>query len=231
MNCDLCTYRVRLPGYEDKVGMPISLTPHGDGARAREAARPAGDARAAGADRARPARPGLRPAPAVEVPAGRRRRSTCAGCASPIPTAARRSPASTCRCAAGERVAVLGPNGAGKTTLVLQLNGHAEGGEGTIARRAAWSSARARAPRCAAAWGSSSRTPTTSSSCRPSRADVAFGPANLGLRGDALRERVDEALDARRAAGRAPTARRTSCRPASAAARRSPACWRWSPTC
>ncbi|HWI71619.1 MAG TPA: sirohydrochlorin chelatase, partial [Baekduia sp.] len=30
MNCDLCTYRVRLPGYEDKVGMPISLTPHGD---------------------------------------------------------------------------------------------------------------------------------------------------------------------------------------------------------
>ena len=31
MNCDLCTYRVRLPGYEDKVGTPISLTPHGDG--------------------------------------------------------------------------------------------------------------------------------------------------------------------------------------------------------
>src|SRR5204862_228508 len=30
MNCDLCTYRVRLPSYEDKVGMPISLTPHGD---------------------------------------------------------------------------------------------------------------------------------------------------------------------------------------------------------
>ncbi|MCW3021306.1 MAG: hypothetical protein JWR30_628, partial [Conexibacter sp.] len=30
MNCDLCTYRVRLPGYEDKVGMPIALTPHGD---------------------------------------------------------------------------------------------------------------------------------------------------------------------------------------------------------
>src|SRR3954463_1513897 len=30
MNCDLCTYRVRLPGYEDRVGTPISLTPHGD---------------------------------------------------------------------------------------------------------------------------------------------------------------------------------------------------------
>ncbi|MCW3012604.1 MAG: hypothetical protein JWO90_3008, partial [Solirubrobacterales bacterium] len=30
MNCDLCAYRVRLPSYEDKVGTPISLTPHGD---------------------------------------------------------------------------------------------------------------------------------------------------------------------------------------------------------
>ena len=38
-------------------------------------------------------------------------------------------------------------------------------------------------------------------------ADVAFGPANQGLRGDALRARVDEALDAVRAtelAARAP---------------------------
>jgi sirohydrochlorin ferrochelatase len=31
MNCDLCAYRVRLPSYEDKVGQPIALTPHGDG--------------------------------------------------------------------------------------------------------------------------------------------------------------------------------------------------------
>ena len=40
MNCDLCTYRVRLPGYEDKVGMPISLTAHGEGpARGKRRAR------------------------------------------------------------------------------------------------------------------------------------------------------------------------------------------------
>ncbi|MFY9807515.1 MAG: CbiX/SirB N-terminal domain-containing protein, partial [Pseudonocardiaceae bacterium] len=44
MNCDLCAYRVQLPGYESKVGTPISLAPHGDGPaqgsrRARRATR------------------------------------------------------------------------------------------------------------------------------------------------------------------------------------------------
>ncbi|MGH4019681.1 MAG: sirohydrochlorin chelatase, partial [Pseudonocardiaceae bacterium] len=44
MNCDLCAYRVQLPGYESKLGTPISLTPHGDGParggrRARRATR------------------------------------------------------------------------------------------------------------------------------------------------------------------------------------------------
>jgi sirohydrochlorin ferrochelatase len=33
MNCDLCAYRVALPGYESKVGMPISLTLHDGGPR------------------------------------------------------------------------------------------------------------------------------------------------------------------------------------------------------
>ena len=85
MNCDLCTYRVRLPGYEDKVGTPISLTPHGDGP-ARGSRRRGGPRGRRWPHRARAA-PGLRPAPAVEVPAGRRRRSTCAACASPTRTA------------------------------------------------------------------------------------------------------------------------------------------------
>ena len=54
MNCDLCTYRVRLPGYEDKVGMPISLTPHGDApATGRRGRRRATRAPAARAGRAR----------------------------------------------------------------------------------------------------------------------------------------------------------------------------------
>ncbi len=58
MNCDLCTYRVRLPGYEDKVGTPISLTPHGDG--------PArGSRRSRRATRAPLKLPALRPAAPV----------------------------------------------------------------------------------------------------------------------------------------------------------------------
>ena len=133
MNCDLCTYRVRLPVLRGQ-GRDADLA---DAARrrprARQAAHPAGDARAAGrrSSSSAPARAAAR-ARRSRCPRGRRRRSTCAACASPTPTAARRSPASTCTVADGERVAVLGPNGAGKTTLVLQLNGMLEGGEGTI---------------------------------------------------------------------------------------------------
>ena len=51
-------------------------------------------------------------------------------------------------------------------------------------------------PRSAAGSGSCSRIPTTSCSCRRSREDVAFGPANLGLRGDELAARAVEALEA-----------------------------------
>ena len=98
--------------------------------------------------------------------------------------------------APGERLAVLGPNGAGKTTLALGACGALDDLAGTV--QVGWRRRRT-ARSCAAASGSSSRTPTTSCSCRPSRQDVAFGPAKQGLRGDALRARVDEALDAVRA--------------------------------
>ena len=88
---------------------------------------------------------------------------------------------------------------------------------------------RARAARRAS--GSSSRTPTTSSSCRPSREDVAFGPLNLGLaarggpraRGRGARGRADGA--------RRPTARRTSSRSASGGASRSRPCSRCARGC
>ena len=96
--------------------------------------------------------------------------------------------------AVGERVAVLGPNGAGKTTLVLQLNGMLEGGEGTIAVGGLELGSRTRAEvrrRVGIVFQDSD-----DQLFMPSvRADVAFGPANLGLRGDALRERVDAALE------------------------------------
>ncbi|MDP9799714.1 cobalt/nickel transport system ATP-binding protein [Catenuloplanes nepalensis] len=103
----------------------------------------------------------------------------------------------TLRVARGERVALLGPNGAGKTTLVLHLNGILGGGSGTVT----------------VAGLTVSRDRTTLTEIRrrvgvvfqdpddqlflPTVAeDVAFGPANLGLRGAELEQRVDEALDA-----------------------------------
>lgn len=96
---------------------------------------------------------------------------------------------------AGERVAILGPNGAGKTTLVLHLNGIHLAGHGSV---------------------TVSGTPVDKQSLREIRRrvglvfqdpddqlfmptvrdDVAFGPANLGLRGAELDQRVDEALTA-----------------------------------
>ncbi|WP_408898617.1 energy-coupling factor ABC transporter ATP-binding protein [Nocardioides sp. R1-1] len=99
---------------------------------------------------------------------------------------------------AGERVALLGPNGAGKTTLVLHLNGilSAETGDGAgsvavsglpvtkknlleIRRRV----------------GIVFQDPDDQLFMGSVRADVAFGPANLGLKGAALQQRVMDALD------------------------------------
>lgn len=96
--------------------------------------------------------------------------------------------------AAGERVAILGPNGAGKTTLMLHLNGVLSATTGTV---------------------EISGTPVCRKSLREIRRrvglvfqdpddqlfmptvaqDVAFGPANFGVRGDELAARVREALD------------------------------------
>ena len=93
----------------------------------------------------------------------------------------------------GERLAVLGPNGAGKSTLMLHLNG-------------------IHTPESGKVWvGGMEVGPSTLTEVRrrvglvfqdtndqlfmPTVAeDVAFGPANLGLRGEELDKRVAEAL-------------------------------------
>ncbi|OJF13222.1 energy-coupling factor ABC transporter ATP-binding protein [Couchioplanes caeruleus] len=100
--------------------------------------------------------------------------------------------------AEGERVALLGPNGAGKTTLVLHLNGVLHGGAGTVeigdlrvdARdRGRLSEIRRRV-------GIVFQDPDDQLFMPTVAEDVAFGPANLGLRGPELDERVAEALAA-----------------------------------
>ncbi|WP_189171748.1 energy-coupling factor ABC transporter ATP-binding protein [Pilimelia anulata] len=97
----------------------------------------------------------------------------------------------------GERVAVLGPNGAGKTTLVLHLNGILHGGGGTVRigdlavtpDRAVLREVRRRV-------GLVFQDPDDQLFLSTVAEDVAFGPANLGLRGAELADRVAAALAA-----------------------------------
>lgn len=94
----------------------------------------------------------------------------------------------------GERVALLGPNGAGKTTLVLHLNGILTAGAGTVAvsglpvEKANLQEIRRRV-------GVVFQDPDDQLFMPTVRDDVAFGPANLGLRGPELDAVVLRALE------------------------------------
>ncbi|RYP89097.1 ABC transporter ATP-binding protein, partial [Nocardioides guangzhouensis] len=87
-----------------------------------------------------------------------------------------------------------GPNGAGKTTLVLHLNGILTPGAGSVAvsglavEKKNLAEVRRRV-------GVVFQDPDDQLFMATVRQDVAFGPANLGLRGAALERRVLEALD------------------------------------
>ncbi|GGQ59061.1 energy-coupling factor ABC transporter ATP-binding protein [Couchioplanes azureus] len=100
--------------------------------------------------------------------------------------------------AEGERVALLGPNGAGKTTLVLHLNGVLHGGAGTVEVGGLRVDARdrGRLTEIRRRVGIVFQDPDDQLFMPTVAEDVAFGPANLGLRGPELQERVDEALAA-----------------------------------
>ena len=97
--------------------------------------------------------------------------------------------------APGERIAILGPNGAGKTTLVLHLNGTLFGGAGTVSvDRVTVGKSTLRDIRRRV--GIVFQDPDDQLFMPTVRDDVAFGPANLGYRGEELCRRVDTALDA-----------------------------------
>jgi len=95
----------------------------------------------------------------------------------------------------GERVALLGPNGAGKTTLVLQLNGILLPQQGTVhvagipVTKENFAEVRRRV-------GIVFQDPDDQVFMPTVYEDVAFGPANLGLRGAELTDRVEAALAA-----------------------------------
>jgi cobalt transport protein ATP-binding subunit len=95
----------------------------------------------------------------------------------------------------GERVAVLGPNGSGKSTLVLHLNGILRPDAGTVTvdglpvDEPHLAEVRRRV-------GIVFQDPDDQLFMPTVGRDVAFGPANLGLRGTELEARVAAALDA-----------------------------------
>jgi cobalt/nickel transport system ATP-binding protein len=95
----------------------------------------------------------------------------------------------------GERVALLGPNGAGKTTLVLHLNGILRPGKGQV-RIGGEPLTDRNLKECRRRVGLVFQDPDDQLFMPTVGEDVAFGPANLGLRGHELERRVEEALTA-----------------------------------
>lgn len=103
---------------------------------------------------------------------------------------------------AGERVAVLGPNGAGKTSLMLHLNGVLTATSGTVEISGipiARNSLRQIRQRVGVVF----QDPDDQLFMPTVAQDVAFGPANFGVRGAELADRVHSALDAVSLTGRA----------------------------
>ncbi len=94
----------------------------------------------------------------------------------------------------GERVALLGPNGAGKTTLVLHLNGILEPGAGSVAV-SGLPVVKENVQEVRRRVGIVFQDPDDQLFMPTVRDDVAFGPANLGLRGADLDARVTAALE------------------------------------
>ena len=96
----------------------------------------------------------------------------------------------------GERVALLGPNGAGKTTLVLHMNGihPTMQGEVRIAGQLVDGKDKEVLKQIRSKVGIVFQDPDDQLFMPTVGEDVAFGPYNTGIRGDELRQVVDEAL-------------------------------------
>jgi cobalt/nickel transport system ATP-binding protein len=103
---------------------------------------------------------------------------------------------------AGERVAVLGPNGAGKTSLMLHLNGVLTATSGTVEVNGMPLS-RKNLRQIRQQVGVVFQDPDDQLFMPTVAQDVAFGPANFGLQGAELAERVRTALDVVSLSGRA----------------------------
>lgn len=99
------------------------------------------------------------------------------------------------RIESGTRVAIVGQNGSGKSTLVRQFNGLLRPTEGRVQVQGSVVERR-HVAELAHEVGLAFQNPDRQIFSGKVRTEVAFGPANLGLAGSALREAVDRALDA-----------------------------------
>ena len=99
------------------------------------------------------------------------------------------------RSGAGERVALVGQNGSGKTTLVRHLNGLLRPTEGRVTVDGA-DAADLTVAQLAARVGLVFQDPDRQIFAGSVRAEVEFGPRNLGRSGGELRDAVAAALDA-----------------------------------
>ena len=95
----------------------------------------------------------------------------------------------------GQFVAIVGPNGGGKSTLARHLNGLLRPQQGTIAVQGQPTAGRP-VGELARLVGYVFQNPDHQIFAPTVREEVAFGPRNLGLAGQALLERVNEALAA-----------------------------------
>lgn len=97
----------------------------------------------------------------------------------------------------GERLALLGPNGAGKSTFVLHLNGIHPTMQGKIEVDGLLVDAKNQETlkKIRSKVGIVFQDPDDQLFMPTVGEDVAFGPYNMGMRGDELQKRVDDSLD------------------------------------
>lgn len=194
MNCDLCVYRVRLPGFEEKLGTPLSLSPPERAPRGWRARRAANqDAERAAERRERPRRGlGRRPGPAPPDRSGPAVRIS--GLTHTFPDGTQALAGVELVVERGARLALLGPNGSGKTTLALHLIGALERQAGSVAVTGleVTSGNLAEVRRRV---GFVFQDPDDQLLLPTVADDVALGPRNLGLGVDEVAARVAAALD------------------------------------